>query len=67
MTLTGCPSRPLFGDLARYCYYGLAQAAGLDYYTVEPPLFGWGAPGINPDPRDVLDILEVVLKARGYK
>ena len=63
---------------SKYCFYGLAQAAGLDYWTVEPSFLGrsaeevtgnmnkhfWEAYGLDIDPRDVMDILEHVLARR---
>eukprot|EP00041_Stephanoeca_diplocostata_P021950 m.519741 g.519741 ORF g.519741 m.519741 type:complete len:589 (+) comp21948_c0_seq11:166-1932(+) len=53
------------GRTSKYCYYGLAQAAGLEYWTVEPKRYDWGAGDIDPDPRDVLDILELTLQRYG--
>lgn len=52
---------PLQGTDARHMYWGLAQAAGLDYWSVAPRRFGWEAPDIEVDPEDAVAVLREVL------
>ncbi len=52
---------PRLGEDARPMYWGLSQAAGLDYWTVTPKRFGFDARDIEVDPEDVLAVLRRVL------
>lgn len=42
-------------------YWGLAQAAGLDYWTVDPKDFDFNRPGMRVDPGEVAAIVAKVL------
>ncbi len=52
------------GEEPRPVFWGLAQAAGLDYWTVEPKNFGFKTPGMIVDPEEVVSILRLVLDER---
>lgn len=52
---------PRSGDRARPLYWGLAQAAGLDYWTVTPKVFGFEGRDLAVDPEEVVAVLRHVL------
>ncbi len=53
---------PRRGVDARHMYWGLAQAAGLDYWTVTPRRFGFEDPEMIMDAESVLAVLKRILE-----
>ena len=51
----------LNGEHPRPHYWGLAQAAGLDYWTIAPTNFAFDRPGMHVDPKQLTTIIERVL------
>lgn len=55
------------GNDSRPMYWGLAQAAGLEYWTVTPKRFGYEDPDIAVDPDEVAAVLQTALAADGVR